>query len=89
MLITTILLEKSTLKWLKVNNDKISRFNDDDSKKITKKLEKLKSKKLFKSQKLAQLGKKLIKNGNLLNFGTKKTRPSFLTFSIKEIFNCL
>ena len=91
---------RSALK--KNNNDnKINRFSDSGNDiKYTKKLKKpknqklcklgkLKSEKLFKFQNLAKLKKKLLKSGNLLNFNTKKTDPSFLTFDNKIIFNNL
>ena len=45
--------------------------------------------KLFKSQKLAKLRKKLSKNENLLNFNAKKNGPSFLTPDARMTFNYL
>ena len=78
-----------TFKWLKANNSENDRFDNNDSKKIARKLGKLKSEKLFKFQKLAKSRKRLSKNRNLSHFSTKKTRPSFLTFGIKKTFNYL
>ena len=57
--------------------------------KLIKKFVEPKTKKLFKSQKLAKLKKKLLKSGNLPNFKAKKNRSSFLIFKAKSICNCL
>ena len=53
------------------------------------KLEKLKSKKMFKFQNLAESGKKLLKSENLPNFDVMKARSKFLTSNIKTTFNYL
>ena len=84
MLKTTILLEKLTSRQLKINDNKVNKFDIGSSKEIAKK-----SKKLLKSQKLAKLGKKLSKSGNLLKSNTKKTGPSFLTSDARTVFNRL
>ena len=48
-----------------------------------------KSQKLAKSQKLSKSGKNSSKSGNLPNFGTTETGPSFLTLKAKLAFNRL
>ena len=48
-----------------------------------------KIKKMFKSQNLAKLRKKLSKSENLTNFDVIKTKPKFLTSNTKTIFNYL
>ena len=73
-------------------NNKVDRF-DGNSIEYAKKLEKLKTSKLSKLQKsknkkLAK-SKQLSKSRNSLNFSTKKTKSSFLTFGTREAFNCL
>ena len=45
--------------------------------------------KLFKSQKSAQLGKKLLKSCNLPNFNIKENKPGFLTPNTRMVFNYL
>ena len=42
-----------------------------------------------KLEKLSKSGKKLLKCGNLTNFGTIEARPKFLTPNAKTTFNCL
>ena len=97
---TTISPKKSTLKWLKVDDNKVNRFGISSSKKIAKKLEKsksqnwsklgnLKNKKSSKFQKLAKSEKKLFKSVNLPYFNTIEARQKFLTLDAKIIFNCL
>ena len=88
MLKTTILLERLISKQLKICNNKINGFSIISNKKIAKKSEKLKSQNLFKFQKLAKF-KKLSKSGNLPNFDNIKTKPGFLIFDTKEVFNSL
>ena len=80
----TVLLKKSISERLEISNDEIDRFDVSNSREIIKKL-----RKLFKSQKLAKLGKKLLKNGNLPNFGITEARPKFLTLDTKITFNYL
>ena len=80
----TILLEKSTSKRLEISNDEIDRFDVSNSREIIKKL-----RKLFKSQKLAKSGKKLLKSENLPNFGITEARRKFLTLDTKITFNYL
>ena len=53
------------------NNVKVVEF-DGSGENLIKKMQKL-----FKSQKLSKLGKKLLKNENLSLFQVKKTRLSF------------
>ena len=48
-----------------------------------------KDKKLFKSQNLAKLEKKLSKSENSPNFNIKENKPSFLTLNTRIIFNRL
>ena len=54
MLKIIILLEKLIFKQLRVDNSEIDKFNNSNDEKISKKLRKLKNKKLFKSHKLAK-----------------------------------
>ena len=44
---------------------------------------------MSKSWNLAKSEKKLLKSGNLFNFGIKKAGSSFLTFNAMTTFNCL
>ena len=67
--------------------NKVNGIKNDD--KLIKKFIKPKIRKLFKSQKLAKLEKKLLKNKNLPNFKVKKNKSSFLTSKIKIVFNYL
>ena len=61
-----------------------------DGDKLMKKYGKLlKTRKLFKFQKLAKLGKKILKSRNSLNFDNKKNEPSFLILKVRVTFNCL
>ena len=78
------------------SNNKVDRFgvgkNGMEHTKKSRKLSKSgnsKSKKISKSQNLANLGKKLSKSGNLTNFNTSKARPKFLTLNTRTILNCL
>ena len=48
-----------------------------------------KTRKLFKSQKSAKLGKELSKSGNLPNFDAKKKGLNFLILDTRMTFNCL
>ena len=89
MVKTTILPEKSTLKWLKVGNGEISRFGIDSNKKIARKSENSKGKKLSKSQKSAKSEKKSSKSENSYNFGTTEAKSKFLTPNTKTAFNRL
>ena len=100
MLKITILLERLTLEWLGIGDNKFDKFCIGGSEKIAKKSRKLKNQNLFKSRnlkgeklskswKLAKSKKKLSKSGNLSNFGITKTRPKFLIFNAKTAFNCL
>ena len=71
--------------------------NSDD--KLIEKFMKTKTRKLSKNQKLSKSrkskseklakSKKLSKNRNLFKFIIRKTRPNFLVFDVKTIFNCL
>lgn len=85
----TRLLKKSTSKKLKFGDNKIIRFdvNNNSNAKLINKLEKLK--KLFKSQKLAKLKKKLLKNWKLYKIVTKKVGSSFFIPNAKAILNYL
>ena len=68
--------------------DKVGGIENGDD--LIKKCEKLfKTRKLSKSQKLAKSKKKLSKSGNLLNFDTKKNKPSFLTPDARIAFSYL
>ena len=64
------------------NNDKIVRFNNNNSKKLINKLEKL-----SKSRKILKL-KKFLKNKHLSKNNIMK-RSSFLITNVKIIFNSL
>ena len=85
MLKITILMVKLTFKRLKVNDNEANRFCLGGVKKIAKKSRKSKSEKLFKSWKLAKLGKNLSKSRNLLNFDAQKNRLSFLTPKARQL----
>ena len=68
--------------------DKVGNIKSGDE--LIKKCGKLsKTEKLFKSQKSAKLGKKLLKSRNLPNFNVKKNKPSFLTLNTRTTFNRL
>ena len=68
--------------------NKVSGIESND--KSIKKYEKLsKTRKLFESQKLAKLRKKLSQNRNLLKFDIKENNLSFFTLEAKITFNCL
>ena len=75
----------------KVNKFGVNRNNVEHAKKLGKlfKSGKSKSKKMFKSQNLTKLRKKLLKNGNSINFNATKDGPKFLTSDIRTAFNCL
>ena len=60
-----------------------------DNNKSIEKFIKPKIRKLFKSQKLIKLKKKLLKNKNLSNFKIKENISSFLTFKARIAFNYL
>ena len=79
-------------------NDEVVRFGvgSDGSEKLAKKLGKSKGQNLAKFQKLSKSEKskdeklkKLSKSGNLSNFNTTETKPSFLTPGAREAFNRL
>ena len=86
---TIILLKKLTSEWLKVGDNKVNKFGIDSDEEIARKLKNLKGEKLFKSQKLAKLRKKLSKSENLSNFGIIKAGSKFITLNIKTAFNHL
>ena len=73
-------------------NDEFSRFGSNGIK-HAKKSGKSKSEKLAKSQKLSKYksekSKKSSKSGNLPNFNTIETGPSFLIPDARAVFNCL
>ena len=78
------------------NNSKFNKFDiDRNDVKYAKKSEKLsklkksKNKKISKSQNLAKLEKKLLKNRNLTNFSVIEVKLKFLTSNAKTTFNCL
>ena len=72
------------------NNDniKIDEFGGDCIK-LTKKSGKSKVQKLFKSQKLSKLEKKLSKSRNSPNFSATKVESTFLNSSTRAVFNHL
>ena len=87
---TIVLSQRLIFKLLAIDNNKDDRYGIiDNNKKIARKLEKSKSKKLFKSQKLAKLEKKLLKSENSLNYDAKEIKLNFLSFDTRKTFNCL
>ena len=71
MFIVNKMLITNNVSGIRDSNKLIKKF-------VKPKIEKLlKSKKLSKSQNLAKSRKILLKSGNLSNFSTIKTRPSF------------
>ena len=89
-------MEKSTFKWLRIDNGEDDRFgvgkNDiKHAKRLEKlsKLGKLKKEKIFKSWNLTKSRKKLSKSGNLTNFNVTEDKSKFLTLDAKIAFNYL